>query len=153
LAHYEMNPRDLAHIIITSVLARGFGDVLISRCLISRGFKIEAEIQVSVEEAPLQLRCGWLSGVSGPQHIFRFGLSGKKRVDLQHWHTPILFDRDERCASLFQPGRTRHAEEMPGSIFHVVRINRLVRLELFAAIFEAPCIVTGYSALPVVWGL
>src|SRR5712691_6976230 len=36
----EMNPRDVAHIIIGSVLARGFADVLISGCLITRSFKI-----------------------------------------------------------------------------------------------------------------
>ena len=49
---------------------------------------------MSIEKPALRLRSAWFAGLSSPEHIFRLGLAGKKRVDLEHWHTAIFFDRD-----------------------------------------------------------
>ena len=49
-----MNPRHIAHVIAGLVLAGRFGDVFVSLLFIADDFKIQTEIQMSVEHLSIE---------------------------------------------------------------------------------------------------
>ena len=78
-------------------------------------------------------------------------------MHLGHRYPAIADDRDEVFARLVDPLEPGDAEEVPGGILHVGRIDRLVQLELAAGVGEpAPGGVgrgSGFGAAAVAIGM
>src|SRR5690606_14381779 len=70
--------------------------------------------------------------------------------DLRERHTDIAPDRKRAPPSLLDPARARDAEEMPDAVLDVVRVDRLVALELLSAVLVAARPVERDPPSPVV---
>src|SRR5437870_1959946 len=94
LFQYQVNARDIAHVITPTIFMSGLRDMFAGLCFIAESFAIEAEIWMSVQEPPPKFRRGGVVSIGSSQDIVRFGFSCKERVNLHHRHPRILVNWD-----------------------------------------------------------
>ena len=104
-------------------IVRGGRDVLEGGTLVSKGFEVEAEIEMSVE-------LGIELNTRGPENLFRIQFTAEHLVDLEHRYAGVGADREQGTPGLLGRFGAGNAEKMPGGVLDVVRIHRAVGFEL-----------------------
>src|SRR5581483_9547769 len=95
---------------------------------------IDTNVEVGVEQLPVEaLRVG-RPGAGGSQHVVRLQVALEQVIDLPHRHAAVVADLEDRLPRLRDPVGLRHAHEAPDGILDVVTVEVLVPLELPAAI-------------------
>jgi hypothetical protein len=107
---------------------------------------------VGVHQALFQLGRWRVAGAGGGDHFVGRGAAGIQRVDLVHRHAAVGAggDGEEGFLRGFRAFSFRDAEVVPGGVFDVVGVDRLVELELGGGAGVVAGVVEGQATLPVV---
>ena len=75
------------------------------------------------------------------QHLLRSDGAAEHLVDLAHRNAGVRSNRQQGRSGLLHRFRARHAEKMPGCVFHVVRVHGAVPFELRATVAVAARVI------------
>jgi hypothetical protein len=146
-ADFGMSDGGFAHVMIHFVVGGGFENVVFGLGVVSKGFEVEAKIEMGVAEM-VAAEGGVVASTCGGEDDIDGAGAGEKVVDLLHGDTGVAFDGDEGLAGGVNAFEAGDAEEVPGGVFDIVGVGGLVDFKLVAAVLVAFGIVEREAALP-----